>query len=253
MAKRKAKSEKKRIIVEVREKTPQISLKKKIAYAIIAIVVLFVLTSGKPYTKVVPVTHTTTVTEPAAVVTEESYTTVEYYEEKVPYGRKICQDTNYLFNRTDANRTFVVSEIGGAPQWYTNCSITVINYENASGDFTLHAVFFLSGGRSYASPPQTLSVPGNGQTTFSFLHKMSDLEDKATCQYVNGELPTLYKCGYLEPVAYATTEKARTVTKLRNVSVVQNVTSKKQVTEYVNRTYSINRFFGYSQPFYFGY
>lgn len=252
MAKKRSKSERD-IVVEVKEKKPQLSLKKKVTYAIIAVVVLFVLTSGEPYTKVVPKIHTKMVSEPGAVVTEDPYTTVEYYQEKVPYGRKICEDDTYNFTRTDANRTFVISEESGKPQWYTNCSIKVTNYENVSGDFTLHALFFLSGGRSYASPDLTISVPANGVSDFTFLHKMSDLEDKATCQILNVELPTLYKCRFAEPIAYAVTEKARTVTKLRNVSVVQNVSSKSKVTEYINRTYSINRFFGYSQPFYFGY
>ncbi len=253
MVKRKTSSVKKKLMVEVKEAKPQISLKKKITYAIIAIIVLFVLTSGKPYEKVVPVTRTVTVTEPQAVVTEEPYTTIEYYQEKVPYGRKICQDELYNFTRFSFNRTFVTIETDGTSNLYTNCSIKVMNNENVSGDFALHALFFLSGGRSYASPDLTLSIPANDFAEFSFLHKMANLQDEATCQIINAKLPSLYKCKYLEPVAYSVVEKARTVNKTRNVSVVQNVTSKKQVTEYVNRTYSINRFFGYSQPFYFGY
>lgn len=239
---------KRKLVVEIREKKQKIA-PWKIVIGIVAVLLLFyIFTSGKPFTKEVMLKNIKAVSPGEEIIVEEPYTVVEYYKVKEPVGPKICEDELYNTSFSVVNQSLYVSPQNKS---FWNCSFYVTNNEAVSGEFTMFVNWVTRTG-GFLSENQVKKILPEESVQFSFLYAMRDFSDTADCRIQKDLLPTLYKCRYAEPAPYAVVEKARTVTKYRNVTKIANDTSI-QTTTYANKTYSVNKFFGYEQPWYFGY
>ena len=239
---------KRKLIVEVKEKKQKTAPWKIVVGIVAGLFLIYILTSGTPFIKSVMIKNSKAISPGEEIIVEEPYTVVEYYKVKEAVGPKICEDELYNTTFSIPNQSLYVSPQNKS---FWNCSFYATNNEAVSGEFTMF-VNWISRTGGFLSENQMKKILPEESAQFSFLYSMRDLSDTADCRIQKDLLPTLFKCRVAEPAPYAVVEKARTVTKYRNVTKIANDTNI-QTTTYTNKTYSVNKFFGYEQPWYFGY
>lgn len=222
---------------------------KPIITVLIILIAIYMLTSAKVVNDA-GCTEEVIVQEP--VVKEIPYNTTEIYYEKTCGGDEFCKFSSYDFS-TASKAT--LENIDGDIIYV--CDITIINKENMTGNWSLHAVFRSGTTIVEESETQTKEVPGNEAVVFTFTTPWEEGK-MISCERINDDIPvkkTDCVCSY-----YQNVKKYRTVTKIRNATVYEDVTkivpSGECVDENGEPVIGVvfeNRFFKYTQPFYFGY
>ena len=98
---------------------------------------------------------------------------------------------------------------------------------------------------------QRKTIDANSSAVFLWTHPVQDQSENFICSAKREEVPQIYKCE--REGTYSLIPKTRTVTTRDNVTHFVPVEQKRNVTTVRNETGYVNRFFGYVQPFYFGY
>ncbi len=205
---------------------------KNIAAAVIAILILYCMTTSRQVT--VRENVTDEVNKP--IITSYPYEVNEEYDQKVPLGNKMCAPRGMNYT------TEVLPKSFGSNNSII-CEMKLTNLENVSGTWIYDAYLTTDAGR--VETPEIIKKVGPDATeTFHW-----DIEFMAGttvfgCNVFVLQQASMEKCFYPEPVTYKIVKATRKVTRYKNETTyeVVKVTSEKMVSK------SVNRIFGYTQP-----
>ncbi len=237
---------KKDIIIRLKKKKPQKSTYFLIAASIIAL--FFLLTSARGSWMEV-----TTITEEkyyvqVPVSEMKDFNVAEVYYEKTAYtGFSPCKDAAYNFTE-QVNWTY--DSINGS--MYFVCSLNVTNNENRSGEWEYFALIQSTADNiNFEYMNQRKTIGALSSEMFMWTHQVQDMSQHFICYAKREEVPQINKCG--KEGTYSLIPKTRIVKTTENVTRLVPVEQKRNITTIKNETVYMNRFFGYRQPFYFGY
>lgn len=236
---------KKEIIVRVKMDKRRV-ITNRILYAILGVLIFYVLTSATVETTTEEVTHK--VREPVLVpvVVEREITVQEPYVEQVAVSKEGCDYYEYewesfpdlvlMKGEPFANET--------SKENFLKCNVTISNLENKSGIFTFE---------SRSCCDQTREIPAKGSASFQWIHKVN--YGDVFCKIEAVSIPKIWKCIETNQTIYKAVTRYREVTKKENVTEYRSTGRYQEVekTEPVTKYKYYNRIFGYQQFFYLGY
>ncbi len=206
---------------------------KNIAAAIIAILILYCLTTSKQVT--VRDNITEDVNKP--IVTSYPYEVNEEYDMKVPLGKKMCAPRGMNYTTEIMPKTF--GDDGNS----IICEMKLTNLENVSGTWIYDA--YLTTDKGNVETPEIIKEVGPYATeTFRWQIQFMSGTNVFGCNIMVLQKASMEKCFYPEPITYKIVKGTRKVTRYRNETTyeIAKVTSEKIVNK------SVNRIFSYTQP-----
>lgn len=237
--------------VIVRTKRDRMKLPtNKLLYVVVGILLFYMLTSANVESQIVEEERTVRDPVQEKVIVEKTITVQEPYTEKIPISKEGCDNYPHEWESLPEDiklmkgESFADEETG---ENFMTCNFTVVNLEKDEGDFTFY---------SRDCCEQTKEVPGEGSTSFQWVHKLTDPGDNF-CQIdiVQSKVPKIYKCLETGDTTYSLIERYREVTKKQNTTEYRETGEYVKVTKIINATKYIytNKVFGYTQFFYLGY
>lgn len=205
---------------------------KKVIIVILAILVLYALTSSKQ------VTIKENVTEKfnKSVTTSYPFEISETYDDKVPFGTKECKPrsmnytTQMLPKKVSENNSIV-------------CEMNLTNNENEAGTWIFDA--YLQTDLGKVEVPEIIKkVDPYSSAVYSWAIAVPKGAAQIDCVILVLVQASMEKCFYAEPITYMTVKKTRNVVRYRNI------TEQKIISETSEKTVnaSVNKLFGYRQP-----
>lgn len=205
---------------------------KNIAAVIIAILILYCLTTSR----IVTVKENVTESINKPITTSSPYQMNEEYDQKVPLGDKMCAPRGMNYT------TDVLPKVFGANNTII-CEMHLTNNENVSGTWIYDAYLTTDLGRVEV-PEITKEVGPYATETFKWNIEFMAGASVFGCNIFVLQQASMPKCFYPEPVTYKIVKATRNVTRYRNETTFEVV---KETTEKTVNN-SVNRIFGYTQP-----
>ncbi len=237
---------KKEIIIRVKKKKP-----KKSTYFLIAasaIILFYLFTSAeKQLIEVKTVAEEKYYTQVPVSEMKEFNVAEVYYERAAYTGFSPCRYEPYNFTE---NVTWSYEVINGTQ--YFVCDLTVFNHESKAGEWEYFALIeSRTSNIKFEYQNQKKIIGANSSEEFIWMHSALDMSEGFVCSAKREDIPKLYRCEKTD--TYSLIPKTRIVKTVENVTHLVPVEQKRNVTTVRNETGYVNRFFGYRQPFYFGY
>jgi hypothetical protein len=237
---------KKEIIIRVKKRK-----QKKSTYFLIgaaALILFIILTSAKTQQIEVRSTASEKYYVQVPVSERKTFNITEVYYEKAEFtGASPCRSKAYNFTE-QVNWSY--ESING--NMYFVCRLNVTNYENKSGEWEYFAfIQSTSSNINFEYLNQRKTIDAMSNAIFIWQHKVSDMSEQFVCSAKRADIPQMTRCGNIG--TYSLIPKTRIVETTDNITHYVPVEQKKDITTVKNDTAYVNRFFGYRQPFYFGY